>query len=131
MQEDLVQQSLFILDNHQKIILLRNDDGFKFYVKKMIDYSHHNLAREVHQLYSYDWTHVFVTKRTLSFDDKTYNLKTQMWVEFKVPDEYYGQEIITGQRDGKADVDEEEEEDEDALREQREKLETEGKWSVS
>lgn len=87
----------------------------------------------MHQLYSYDWTHVFVTKRSLTFDDKTYNLKTQMWVEFKVPDEYYGQENSRAEKNAQEEQpeDEDDEPDEKTLEEEKKKIEKEGVWEIS
>ena len=84
---------MFILDDQQKIIYIRNEDGVRFQVKQLIDYSFHNLSKKVAELFSFDWAHVFVTLRSLTIDDRTYNLKTDLWVEFSPPKEYFGKEV--------------------------------------
>ena len=40
--EDGVTQSLFIMDDQQKIYLLKNQDNVRFTVNKVIDFSHHD-----------------------------------------------------------------------------------------
>ena len=64
----------------------------RFSVKRVIDFSYHNRAKEVAALRNYDWSHVFVTERTLTMDNKTYNLATKLAVEFEMPKHYFGKE---------------------------------------
>ena len=45
MQNDVkeeVTQSFFIIDDQQKVFLLKNEDNIKYQVKKVIDFSRHN-----------------------------------------------------------------------------------------
>ena len=76
MHEEACIQSMFIMDDSQKIYLLQNEDNVRFRQKKIIDFSRHNKAKEVNILLMNDWAHVHVTERTLTIDDKTYNLAT-------------------------------------------------------
>ena len=75
-QNDLkeVPQSLFILDDHQKIILLKNEDNVRFEVSKVFDISHHEKAAEIFALRDNNWVHVHMSERALTFDQTTYNL---------------------------------------------------------
>ena len=72
--EEGATQSLFIVDDQQKIYLLRNEDHVKFSVKKTIDFSRHNKAAELKALHDHDWAHVHVTERSLTMGGTTYNL---------------------------------------------------------
>ena len=42
-----VTQSLYIMDDEQKIYLLRNEDNVRYEIKKVIDFSNHNIPQEV------------------------------------------------------------------------------------
>ena len=86
------KQSLFVMDDQQKIYLLRNDLDDKFVAKKVIDFSHHNILQEVNDMRDNDWSHVHVTERTLTFGETTYNLETELKLQFTVPKYFFGQE---------------------------------------
>ena len=85
------RQSLFVMDDQQKIYLLRNDLDDKFVLKRTIDFSHHNKLQEVNNMRDNDWSHVHVTERTLTFGDTTYNLDTDLQLKFRVPKYFFGQ----------------------------------------
>ena len=55
------KQSIFIMDDSQKIYLLKNEDGVKFFVKKVIDFTKHMRSLEVNALMLNEWAHVHVT----------------------------------------------------------------------
>ena len=80
-----VTQSLFIMDDKQKIFHLLNEDGIRFDLKKIIDFSHHDKLAEVNALRDNDWEHVHVTERTLTFSNTTYNLDSQLSFDINVP----------------------------------------------
>ena len=85
-----VTQSLFIMDDGQKITLLKNEDNVKFTTKKVIDFSLHNKLQEVNALRDNDWSHAHITDRTLTFNDTTYNLNSNLQLQFRVPKYFFG-----------------------------------------
>ena len=74
-----------------------------------IDFSKHNKAKEVNTLLLNDWSHVHLTERTLTMDDKTYNLATQLSMKVSVPRNYFGKESSKT-----IDIDDEDDSDEDS-----------------
>ena len=88
-----VTQRLYILDDQQKIYLLSNEEEVRFTAKKTIDFSNHNLLKEVSSLRDNDWAHVHVTDRTLSIGENCYNLNSQLSEPINVPEYYFGEEV--------------------------------------
>ena len=83
--------------DNEKIYHLQSIDnsgsGAQFKVVKVIDFSEHELNRDIQDLKERDWAHVFMSDRSLSFDGKTYNLSTSTVTEFKTPSNYFGQKL--------------------------------------
>ena len=88
--DDDVPQSLFVMDDSQKIYWIKNEDAVKFVIKKIIDFSHHEKLAEINSLRDNDWAHVHVTDETLSFGDTTYNLSNDLTVDLTVPVNFFG-----------------------------------------
>lgn len=88
-----VTNSLYIIDDQQKIYLLSNENEVRFNVKKMIDFSSHNLLKEINALRDNDWAHVHVTDRTLSFGETCYNLNSSLVEPICVPKHYFGEDV--------------------------------------
>ena len=88
--EDGVTQSMFIMDDQQKIHLLKNENNVRYTVKKTIDFSPHNKLQEINALRDNNWAHVHVTERTLTMGGTTYNLTTRLSVEVTLPKVYFG-----------------------------------------
>ena len=84
-------QSLYIMDEMQKVYLLRNTDGIRFIVEKTFDFSHHKKAKEIAALRNNDWAHIHVNERALSFDDSTYNFNSELSIDITVPKYTYGE----------------------------------------
>ena len=49
------------------------------------------MLKEINNLRDNDWAHVHVTKRTLTFGDKTFNLNSQLSMDITVPSLTYGE----------------------------------------
>ena len=80
------------MNDHQKIFQLVNDDSsVRFFVKNILDFTHHKKMKEIIKLRETDWSHVQITKRTLSFGDYTYNLNSSLSVEIRVPKYHFGE----------------------------------------
>ena len=92
------------MDDIQKIYLLTNEDGVKFIVSKILDFSHHKMLKEINNLRDNDWAHVHITSRTLTFGDKTFNLNSQLSMDITVPALTYG-EPKTSNLDGEEEED--------------------------
>ena len=105
---ETVKESLYILDDAMKIYRLEDDDGIKFVVKEVIDFSGHGKLKEVLKLREVDWSHVHITRRALTFDGDTYNLNTELSVPMTIPKAFYGERMAGG-----AEFVEEEEEGEE------------------
>lgn len=90
--DEVVPQSLYIMDDQQKIFHIKNEDNVRFAVSKVIDFSHHEQLREINDLRDNDWQHVHITESTLSFGDMTYNLKNKLSTEINVPHYFFGQD---------------------------------------
>ena len=73
-----------------KIYRLEDEDGIKFEVAEVIDFSGHGKLKEVTLLRDNDWSHVHITRRALSFSGQTYNLNTLLEKPVKIPKSYYG-----------------------------------------
>lgn len=80
------------MDDQQKIYKLVNDDGIRFEVKKIVDFSRHDKLQEINALRDNEWAHVHVTQRTLTFNEKTYNLNSDLSIDRVVPANFFGQE---------------------------------------
>ena len=89
--DEVVAESLYIMDDQQKIYLVKNEDGVRFNVKKVIDFAPHEKIREVNALRDNDWSHVHITERTLSFGDSTYNLNSKLEIPITVPKLFFGE----------------------------------------
>lgn len=61
LENEGVTQSLYLMDDQQKIYKLVNEDGIRFEVKKVIDFSRHNKLQEINALRDNEWAHVHVT----------------------------------------------------------------------
>ena len=85
-----VTQSFIIMDNTQKIYLVKNEDNVRFEIKKVIDFSHHKKLSEVNALINDDWTHVHVGNRTLTFGGTTYNFASLLSIDVNVPVTFFG-----------------------------------------
>ena len=92
--EEEVTNSLYILDDQCKIYLLSNEEEVRFTVKKMVDFSKHNLLKEVSALRDNDWAHVHVTDRSLSIGEVCYNLNSDLSVPITVPEHYFGEDVL-------------------------------------
>ena len=89
--EEETPQSLFIMDDQQKIYHLENKDRVRFQVSKIVDFSPHGKLQEINTLRDNDWAHVHLTKHTLSFDNATYNLDSELSIDVTVPETFFGQ----------------------------------------
>ena len=89
--DEYCTQSLYIMDDMQKIYLLRNEDGIRFQLKKTLDFSHHKKVKEIAALRDNDWAHVHINERALSFDDSTYNFNSDLNIDITVPKYPYGE----------------------------------------
>ena len=101
------------MDDTQKIYLLANEDGVKFVPVKTIDFSPHKMGKEINDLRDNDWAHVHITERTLSFDDKTYNLNSLLNVDITIPTLTYGETKKQADPDFADDDDDKKDDDED------------------
>lgn len=72
---------------------MSNENEVRFNVKKMIDFSSHNLLKEINALRDNDWAHVHVTDRTLSFGETCYNLNSSLVEPICVPKHYFGEDV--------------------------------------
>ena len=90
--EDDVPQSLFVMDDAQKIYWIKNEDAVRFVTTKVIDFSHHEKLAEINSLRDNDWAHVHVTDKTLSFGETTYNLSNNLSMDMTVPKHFFGQD---------------------------------------
>ena len=76
-----------------------------------------------------DWAHVHVTERTLSFNDTTYNLNSELSIEIKVPKKVYGSPSTVGMQDDDDDEENKIDEDQDD-EDQNEGGEDEPEWNI-
>ena len=74
--------------------MIRDEDGIRFTVSRLIDFSSHNKMAEVNKLRDNDWLHVHVSERSISFGENTYNLNSDLTQEISVPKHYLGQEVL-------------------------------------
>ena len=89
---DKVQQSLYVMDDSQKIYLLKNNESSQFVITKTIDLSHHDILQDVKALQNNDWVRLNITDRALTLSNRTYNFANNQSIEVKVPKAYFGQE---------------------------------------
>ena len=67
-----------------------NDEGSKFKVNKVIDFSHHDMRRELFKFRDDDWVSVHITDQALMIAGKVYSLNTDLQYKAKLPDTYFG-----------------------------------------
>ena len=79
------------MNDMQKIFNIVNEDEVRFVVKNTIDFSHHKKMKEITAVLENDWSHVVITKRTLSFGDFTYNINSTLSIKITVPNLQFGQ----------------------------------------
>lgn len=84
-------QSLFLMDDQQKIHVIKNEDNVRYVCTNIIDFSFQEKLKEINDLRDNDWQHVHVTESTLSFGDQTYNLQSKISIDMTVPQFYFGQ----------------------------------------
>ena len=118
------------MDDMQKIYKLKNEDGVRFVVDKTIDFSHHKQLKEINALRDNDWAHVHITDRTLSFNDTTYNLNSELSIDITVPKLVYGEEkrgnnLLGDEIDEDEDLEEENDDDEEEMN-----AEAENEWQI-
>lgn len=98
--------------DNQKIYHLENRESSRFKAVNVIDFSKHEIYKDILQLRDRDWVHVFMSDHSLCFDGMTFNLRTYTQAEFNTPKKYFGQvtekDLITTMFDD----DDSEEEDE-------------------
>ena len=70
--------------------LVQSDDDIKFEIKKVTDFSQHNLSKQINELMFNPWAHCAITERTITFKDMTYNLNTELNTPFTYPSHYFG-----------------------------------------
>ena len=87
-----VKESLYILDDKMKIYHLENEDGIKFHVKDVLDFTESNKLKQVLRLRDTDWSHVHITRRAITFDGDTYNLRSQLTSPLTIPKAYFGED---------------------------------------
>ena len=113
-EDENCTQSLYIMDDSQRIYRLKNEDEYRFYVDKMFDFSHHRKLKDINAMRDNDWTHVHMTDRTLSFNDYTYNLWSELSIQLTVPEYNYGQtKLRLFQLDDGSEFDDEEDSSDD------------------
>ena len=108
--EEEVTQSLFIMDDQQKIFHIKNEDNVRFACTNVIDFSHHEKLKEINDLRDNDWSHVHLTESTLSFGESTYNLKNKLSIDMTVPQYFFGEEkevktLGDGENPGLSEID--------------------------
>ena len=99
-QNDLteqVKQSLYVMDDQQKIYLLQTNDLSEFEITRTIDFSHHNILQDIKALQRSDWVRLHMTERALTIGNKTFNLLNNLSFETKVTNAYFGQETVIEQ----------------------------------
>ena len=119
--QDVVRQSFYIVADNQRIYHIVNEDNTRFKVKKQIDFTKHEIFKEITNLRDIDWAHVFVSNKSLTFDGNTYNLDTYLVKEFTIPSSYFGEkltslnqtEVLQQLSDDEDSEDDEDEEDKD------------------
>ena len=77
-EDDNCTQSLYIMDDSQRIYRLKNEDEYRFNIDKTFDFSQHKKLKDVNAMRDNDWTHVHMNDRTISFNDYTYNLWSEL-----------------------------------------------------
>ena len=80
------------MDSEQKIYFVEDETSVRFEVKKVIDFAPHNRLKAITAWFSIDWQHAHITKRTLSFGEKIYNLNSRLKIANSVPRLYFGEE---------------------------------------
>ena len=60
---------------------------------KVIDFSHHDIRREILKLRDYDWVHCHITDKAITIGGKTYSLDTDLSYscDKDVPELYFGE----------------------------------------
>ena len=84
MQNDIdgeVEQSLFLLDDKQKLYHLR-DEGEKLVIAKSIEVPGKKL--DVKRLYDTEWSRIHVSLATIVFDSVIYSLKSKLVAKMRV-----------------------------------------------
>ena len=80
------------MDENQKIHLLKNNDSSEFVITTTIDFSHHDILKEIKALRRKDWVRLHMSERALTLGNKTYNFSNSLSLEVKVPNTYFGKE---------------------------------------
>ena len=116
-ENEYCAQSLYIMDDVQKIYKLKNEDGVRFAVEKTFNFSHHKKLKEITALRDNDWAHVHITDRTLSFNDSTYNFNSELSIDITVPKLVYGEmkkgSMLGDEIDEDEDLEDENDDDEE------------------
>lgn len=89
-KEEGQEQSLIVMDDQQKIYFVVNENNIRYELKRTIDFAPHNKLKDVTEMVYNDWQHVHVTKKTLAFGQKIYNLDSTLVIDNKVPKRYLG-----------------------------------------
>ena len=64
------------MDDDQKIHHIVNDESQKFQVNQIIDFSHHEMRREIFKLRDQDWIHVHISDQAITIDGRIHSLQT-------------------------------------------------------
>ena len=82
------------MDENQKIYLLKNNNNSsEFVITTTLDFSHHDISKEIKALRRNDWVRLHMSQRSLTIGNRTYNSANNQSLEVKVPNTYFGQEI--------------------------------------
>ena len=90
---EIVRQSFYIVADNQKIYRLVNNDNSRFEIEKVVDFSPHEIQKEITNARDRDWLHMFVSDKSLTFDGDTYNMDTFLKVSYTIPDDYFGEKF--------------------------------------
>ena len=85
-----------------KIYHLQDEDGIKFRVKELLDFSKSKKLKQVLRLRDIDWSHVHITHRAITFDGETHNLNSILASPLSKPKSYFG---ARAERNYKQEVD--------------------------
>lgn len=89
-----MKESLYILDDKMKIYHIEDEDGMKFHIKNTFDFTGSNKLKQVLRLRDIDWSHVHITRRAITFDGDTYNLKSNLTSPLIIPKSYFGEKDV-------------------------------------
>ena len=85
-----VNQSFFVIDDEEKIYLLNSNESGNLIVKKTVSFKPHEKFDKIVALRETDWSHVHITERALTMGNTTYNLNTELAINLKLPNHYFG-----------------------------------------